>query len=152
MRNSDLMEAQAGTKGNPSPYLSMIPELPEFQVKDIPFLSNIPEIALTQLIGKAKTLTYVSKQVLAKEGYKANTVLIIFSGHVRIKCSDVWNHKEVIFQIKERRSGFGKIALLTDELRETADIAVEKTVFAIILKSDFENWLMKYPDLKFVSL
>jgi len=71
---------------------------------------------------------------------------------VRIKCTDVWNHKEVIFQIQERQSGFGKIALLTDELRETADIAVEKTVFAIILKSDFENWLMKYPDLKFVSL
>jgi len=61
MRNTDLMEAQAGTKRNPFPYLSMTPELPEFQVKDIPFLSNIPEIALTQLIGKAKTLTYVSK-------------------------------------------------------------------------------------------
>jgi signal-transduction protein with cAMP-binding, CBS, and nucleotidyltransferase domain len=151
MRNSELMETQAGSKGSPSPCLSMNPELPEFQAKNTPFLSNIPEIALTQLMGKAKTLTYVRKEVLDTEGYKANTVLIIFSGNVRIKCTDVWNQKEVTFQIQEPQSGFGKIALLPDELRENADVAVEKTVFAVILKSDFKNWLVKYPGLKFLS-
>jgi CRP/FNR family transcriptional regulator, cyclic AMP receptor protein len=152
MRNIEFMETRAETKGSPYPCLSMNPELPEFQAKNIPFLSNIPETALIQLMGKAKTLTYVRKEVLATEGYKANTVLIIFSGNVRIVCTDVWNQKEVTFQILEPQSGFGKIALLPDGIRETAEVALEKTVFAVILKSDFKNWLMKYPGLKLLSL
>jgi len=49
MRYIYLMEAQAETKGSPCPCLSMKPELPEFYAKNIPLLSNTPEIALTQL-------------------------------------------------------------------------------------------------------
>lgn len=152
MRNIDLLDAQVDAKGSPYPCLSIKPELPRFQAKDIPFLSNIPEIALTQLMGKAKTVRYLRKEVLAKEGYKANTVFIIFSGNVWLVCTDVWNQKEVAFQIQERQSGFGKIALLPDEMWEESVVTLEKTVFAFILKSDFKNWLMKYPRLKFVTL
>lgn len=68
MRANDLMKAQEGTKGITYPCcLSRKPERPEFHAKKIPFLSNIPEIALTQLIGKTKTARYLRKEVLTPE-------------------------------------------------------------------------------------
>ncbi len=152
MKNIELMESQAGIKDKVHQFLSMKAEQAESRAKSVPFLSNIPENALTHLMGKAKTVRYLRKEVLGFEGNKANTVFIIFSGEVKIVCGDDWNHKEVSFQIQEPRSGFGKIALLTDEIRDLSVITVAKTVFAVILKSDFKNWLMNYPELKFVYL
>ncbi len=96
-------------------------------------------------MGKAKTVHYLRKDVLGLETNKANTVLVIFSGEVRV-VSDDGNSKEVT--IRESHSGIGEVALLTDDLRATAEVTLKRTVFGVISTHDFKNWLVSYPSLK----
>jgi CRP-like cAMP-binding protein len=152
MNNMALMERQAAIKDRPHQFLSIKSEPVDFRAKNIPFLSNISEIGLTALMGKAKTVRYLRKAVLGSEGYKVNAILVIFSGEVRVVSGDDWEYKEVTFRIHEPQSGFGRIALLTDEMSSASVVTLEKTVFAAILKHDFKNWLMNCPGVKFSLL
>jgi CRP-like cAMP-binding protein len=60
--------------------------------------------------------------------------------------------KAAMIQVQEPQPGFSKIALITEELKSASAITLEKTVFAVILKSDFTNWLMNYPEVEFTLL
>jgi CRP-like cAMP-binding protein len=149
MKTMDLMENTFAIEGRPQQLKSVKPKSPDFQKNNVPIVSNIPEIGLTSLMGKAKTVRYIRKDVLGLETNKPNTVLVIFSGEVRVISDDDRKHKEATFHVPESQSGFGKIALLTEELRSASNIILEKSVFAVILKRDFKNWLMNYPKLTF---
>lgn len=127
----------------------------EFQVpqpKTIPFLSNIPEKALADLMGKAKVVRYIKKEVFASDGDKADALFIIFSGMAWAFISNEKEGREVRFQVQESSSCYGEIALLTDELRSVSVITLVRTVFAVISKQDFKLWLMNCPDAKFAFL
>ena len=70
--------------------------------------------------------------------------MVIFSGEVRVVSSDNEKHKEATFHVQESQSGFGKIALLSEEIRVSSIITLERAVFAVILKRDFKNWIVTY--------
>jgi hypothetical protein len=156
MKNIDLMESQAALSKRPHLFIPVKPEIksepPEFQATNIPFLANVPETAMTKLMGKAKTLRFLRKEIFESEGSRADMVSVIFSGDVQIVCGDEWKYKEINFQIPETRAGSGRIALLTDEMRSVSVINLEKVLFAVISKWDFKEWLSRYPELKFVFL
>lgn len=151
MKNIDLMENQAATKDRPYLFSSKEFDLPDFKGKNIPFLSNIPENGLADLMGKAKTIRYVRGEVMASD-CNTDSLFIIFLGKVKVGVGDAEKSQEVIFQIKDPSTCFGEIALLTDELRSVSTITIKNTVFAVILKKDFNNWLMNYLDVKFAFL
>jgi CRP/FNR family transcriptional regulator, cyclic AMP receptor protein len=152
MKNFYLKNNQPVFKGRSGVLLTKETQYPNFRAKKIPFLSNISEKALANLIGKAKTLRYTKKADIDSECNKANSIVIIFSGNVWVGNRNDRIGTGTMFQVEEPRSGYGKIALLTDELRTVSVITLEKTVFAVILKSDFTGWLMNYPDVEFTIL
>ncbi len=151
MKTMDLVET--APIGNKSQQLkSAEPKSPNFRANTIQILSNVPETGLSNLMGKAKTVRYLKKEVLGLESNKANSILVIFSGEVRVVSGDNEKHKEVTFHVQDSQSGFGKIALLTEGIRASSIVTLENAVFAVILKRDFKNWLAIYPDLKSVLL
>jgi len=152
MKNIDLMDSQAAINKRPHQFIPVKPESPEFQATNVPFLANVPETALAKLMDKTKTLRFLRKEVFESESRRADMVSVIFSGDVQIVCGDEWKYKEINFQIPEIRSGSGRIALLTDELRSVSVIYLEKVLFAVISKWEFKEWLSRYPELKFVFL
>jgi CRP/FNR family transcriptional regulator, cyclic AMP receptor protein len=106
---------------------------------------------MSDLMGKAKTIRFTRKTVVDSEA-NTNALLIIFYGNLSVRRVDAEFSNEVTIQIEEFRAGFGEIALLTDELRSAAVITLQKTLFGVIRKNDFNAWLMNYLDAKFAFL
>jgi CRP/FNR family transcriptional regulator, cyclic AMP receptor protein len=129
--------------------LSKEKKFPDFRAKNIPMVSNISEPALANLITEAKAVRYTRKTNINDEFNKANSLVIIFSGNVSVSNHLHNETRDTMIEIHEPRSGFGKVALLTDELRSASAITVERTVFAYIPKVDFVNWLKRYPEVDF---
>jgi CRP/FNR family transcriptional regulator, cyclic AMP receptor protein len=121
--------------------------LPDFKGKNVPFFSNIPVNGVTQLMGKAKTITYVRRSTLDSSVY-TDCLFIIFYGKVQVKRVDTESSNEVTIQIEEPNTSFGEIALLTDELRAITVITLQRTLFAVIRKNDFNTWLVNYIGVK----
>jgi hypothetical protein len=150
MKTMDIMET--ATIGDRHQQVkSAKPTLPDFQANTIQIVSNIPEIGLTSLMGKAKIVHYFRKDIVGLEITRTNSNLVVFSGEVKVVCGDDRKHKEAKFHVQESQFGIGKIALLPEEMWATSIITLEKAVFAVILKRDFKNWMVDYPNLKFVG-
>jgi CRP-like cAMP-binding protein len=121
--------------------------IPDFKGKNVPFFSNIPVNGVTQLMGKAKTISYVRRSVLDCV-FNTDCLLIIFYGKVIVKRVDAESSNDVTIQIEEPNISFGEIALLTDELRAITVITLQRTLFAVIRKNDFNTWLVNYIGVK----
>lgn len=152
MKNIDLNHNQSVFKDRSDLLLSKEHKFPDFRAKNIPFVSNISEKALAHLMGKTKAIRYTKKASIESEYNKANSLVVVFSGNVRVINYSHKANNGTMIQVQEPRSGFGKIALLTDELRSASTITAEKTVFAYILKNDFVSWLMNYPEVEFALM
>ena len=152
MKSNNPVKTPITFKDRSNLLLSREAKFPDFRAKSIPYLSKIPEQGIASLIAKAKTLRYARKTTIDLECNKANTLLIIFSGTVSVLSPYDSSCKGTIIQVQEPQSGFGKIALITDELRSVSSVTLEQTVFAVILKNDFIDWLMDYPDVEFTLL
>jgi CRP/FNR family transcriptional regulator, cyclic AMP receptor protein len=120
--------------------------------KNIPFLSSVSEDALTDLVGKAKTIKYPKQAIIVSEGDEANAFFIILSGKVRVFSSDDDKSKEVTLLTQEPGSCFGEVALLAHKSRSASVVTLEKTVCAVISKSDFLDWLKHYPEVAITLL
>jgi CRP/FNR family transcriptional regulator, cyclic AMP receptor protein len=151
MKNFNLMENQMNIKHKSHLFLTKEPDLPDFKGKNIPFLSNVSENGLAELMLKAKTVRYVRKEVIASEG-NPNSLFLLFLGKISVNRIDAEKSTEVKFQIQEPSSSFSEIALLTDDLRSVSIVTLENTVFSVILKTDFNDWLRKYLDVKLAFL
>lgn len=152
MKSIELIENQAVIRDRSHQLYLKEPKLSGFETKNIPYLSNIPEIALADIMGQSKTIRYIKKAIIVPENTKTNSVIIIFSGKAWVFCAGDQKSNEVMFQIQEPHSGIGELAVLTNELRSASVITMEKTVFAAVKKNVFINWLMNYPEVKFTLL
>jgi len=153
MNTIDAINNQSATRKPPDIILKKSDRV-DLQGKNIPFLSNIPENALANLMKKAKTLSYTKKATIGSVGIsnRADSLLIVFSGHVRVISRQAGNNMVAMIHVREPQLGLGKIALVTEEMRSSSLITFETTVFAAILKCDFINWLINYPDVDFALL
>jgi CRP/FNR family transcriptional regulator, cyclic AMP receptor protein len=113
-------------------------------LKKIPFLSKLTDEVLISLAEKAKSVKYPKQATIMMEGDESSSLYILLSGKIRVFSSDD-KSKEVTLLIQEAGSYFGEIALLSDEPRSASVATLEKTVCAVVSKSDFINWLMCHP-------
>ncbi len=111
----------------------------------IPFLADLPEDALQALAARAKVIKFPKKAMIIAEGDQTSSMYVILSGKVRVFGSND-KDKEVTLLIQEAGSYFGELALLSDEPRSAAVEAQEKTICAVIAKTDFIHWLKQHPD------
>lgn len=115
-------------------------------LKNISFLSSLPDDAISSLAGHAKAFKFPNHAVIISEGDETRSLYIILSGKVRVYTSDE-KSKEVTLLIQEAGSYFGELALLGDEPRSASVETMEKTVCAMISKDDFKHWLGNHPDV-----
>lgn len=143
---------QAEFKGKLPQFLPNDPRRPSLRSKNIPFLSGVPEKALADLMTKAKTVRYSRKSVLSQEGENNNALFIIFLGKIKVMKYGNEQSKAITVCIREPRLSYGEIALLPNELRSASVLTLEQSIFAVILQSDFLNWFVRYPNMKFATL
>jgi CRP/FNR family cyclic AMP-dependent transcriptional regulator len=115
-------------------------------LKNIPFFSDLDDEILQSLAAKAKPTKFVKQANIITEGDETRSLYIILSGKVRVFASDE-KSKEVTLLIQEPGSYFGELSLLTDEPRSASVVALEKTVCAVISKTDFLQWLKLNPEV-----
>jgi len=115
-------------------------------LKKIPFFSGLDDEVLQSLAAKAKPTKFVKQANIITEGDETRSLYIILSGKVRVFASDE-KSKEVTLLIQEPGSYFGELSLLTDEPRSASVVALEKTVCAVIAKTDFLQWLKLNPEV-----
>ncbi len=117
-------------------------------LKEIPFLSDLPDQTLLGLASLAKQNTFPKNSFIITEGDETNSLYILLSGKIRAFSSDAQG-KEVTLLIQTPVSYFGELALLSNQPRSASIITLEKTSCAIIAQSDFKKWLSGHPDVAF---
>ena len=117
-------------------------------LKEIPFLSGLPDETLSALASHAKQNTFPKNAFIITEGDETNSLYILLSGKIRVFTSDAQG-KEVTLLIQTPVTYFGELALLSSEPRSASVITLEKTRCAIIAQSDFKKWLFDHPDVAF---
>jgi len=117
-------------------------------LKEIPFLSELPDTTLSELASHAKINSFPKNAFIITEGDETSSMYILLAGKVRVFSSDSQG-KEVTLLTQTPISYFGELALLSNEPRSASVITVEKTSCAIIAQTDFKLWLSNHPDVAF---
>lgn len=115
-------------------------------LKNISFLSKVPDDAIAALAERAKSIRFPKQAIIISEGDETRSLYIMISGKVRVFTRDE-KSKEVTLQVQESGSYFGELALLGDEPRSASVETLENTVCAVISKDDFKHWLVSHPDV-----
>jgi CRP/FNR family transcriptional regulator, cyclic AMP receptor protein len=147
MDNFAQSHTQASIITNLHPFPSEEAELSVPQTKNIYLVPNISAEASTALMGNAKTLTYSKQTVIVSEGNEAHALYMIYSGQVRVFCADD-KGREVTLNIQGPGTYFGESDLLADQPSSSSVVSLEKVVCKVISKSDFNFWLINYPEVK----
>ena len=116
--------------------------------KNILFLSNVPDSALSTLIGTAKTLTYIRAGSLGPEIKKATDCYIIFFGKAQALIGSGGNTREVMIDIRDSGTGNGEIAVLSNDLLLDSVVTLERVLFAVVSQVDFRAWQLESPEMK----
>ncbi|MGD0962174.1 MAG: Crp/Fnr family transcriptional regulator [Methylomonas sp.] len=111
----------------------------------LPFLAEQSEEALENLAKKIREVKYKKKSYIINEGEMTNSLYFIFSGKVRVYCTDE-NAKEVILTTLMAGSSFGILSLLSNRPRSATVQALENTVCGVIAKADFLQWVQLHPE------
>ena len=115
-------------------------------LKEIPFLSDLPDETLSELASHAKQNTFPKNAFIITEGDETNSLYILLSGKIRVFSSDAQG-KEVTLLIQTPVTYFGELALLSSEPRSASVITLEKTRCAIIAQTDFKKRLFDNHDV-----
>ena len=117
-------------------------------LKTIPFFSELPNDAVSELVVHAKQHNYSKRTFIVNEGEDTNSLYILLSGKVRVFSCDSQG-KEVTLLIQTPVSYFGELALLSNEPRSASVVALENTSCAVISQTDFKKWLVCHPEMAF---
>ena len=151
MNHSAQIENQSAINGKFQPFLFRDTELPGEFPNRKSFLSHVSQYAFSELLGKAKNVTYPKKAIIVSEGDGSNSFFIILSGKVRVYSVDD-KGREITLNIQDSGTHFGELAMLNNEPRSVSIMSLDNTICAVISKHDFFDWLMRYPDAVFVFL
>jgi CRP/FNR family cyclic AMP-dependent transcriptional regulator len=110
----------------------------------VPIFSKLSDDSLAALAEHASTKTYPKGSIVIAEGESGNALYIIASGKVRICLSDEVG-KEVCLGTEEPGQFFGEYALLDGAPRSASVITEVKSVFVVISRQEFNQWLDDYP-------
>ncbi|MCH9697229.1 MAG: Crp/Fnr family transcriptional regulator [Gammaproteobacteria bacterium] len=110
----------------------------------VPIFSGLSTTALTTLAEHASTKTYTKNSIVISEGETGDALYIIASGKVRICLSDEGG-KEVCLGTEAAGQCFGEYALLDESPRSATVITESKSVFVVISRRNFNQWLDENP-------
>lgn len=117
-------------------------------LKAIPFLSDLSDDTLSELVSHAKRNTFPKHSFLFAEGEETNSLFILLSGKVRVFTCDEQG-KEVTLLVQTPVSYFGELALLSNEPRSASVVTLETCSCAVIAQADFKQWLTQHPNVAF---
>jgi hypothetical protein len=116
MKRNHLANKPITFKDRSDLLLSTEATYPDFRAKTIPYLSNVPEKAIADLMGKTKTIRYIRKQPIDSECAKPDSLVIVFSGNAKVISLYDGSCKGAMIRVEEPQSDFGNIALITDRV------------------------------------
>ena len=119
-------------------------------LKKIPLFMSLTDEVLLALSCKARPVQFPKNSIIMHQGEISQSLHIILSGKVRVYISD--EDKELFLQTQDLGSYYGELALFTNEPRSASVKALEKTVCAVIAKSDFIFWISQYPEVATILL
>jgi len=109
-------------------------------------LRDLPEVDLDRLGGLARVQTYDHGQTIFMKGDRAQGMMVVLEGCVRIGASSA-EGKEVVLNTIHPGEIFGEVALI-DGVERTADaVALETTELLILDRKDFLPYLESRPDI-----
>ncbi|HFD12578.1 MAG TPA: Crp/Fnr family transcriptional regulator [Crenotrichaceae bacterium] len=113
-------------------------------LQNVPIFSGLSNDCLASLAEHATTKTYQKHSIVINEGEAGDALYIIALGKVRICLTDEAG-KEVCLGTESVGQYFGEYALLDGAPRSATVITESKSVFVVISRLEFENWLDEYP-------
>jgi CRP/FNR family cyclic AMP-dependent transcriptional regulator len=113
-------------------------------LQEVPIFSSLGDKTLAALAAYATTKTYPKNAIVISEGESGDALYIIASGKVRISLSDEAG-KEVCLGTESTGQYFGELALLDTEPRSASVVTEINSVFVVISRNDFNQWLNEYP-------
>jgi len=117
-------------------------------LKHVSLFDGLSEAELSSIEALSQKRSYPKNSILINEGDESNSLYIIDSGRVKVFVSDK-NGKEFVLNTLSAGSDgyFGELALLDDDRRSASVITTEKSVLAILYKTDFEMLLADHPSI-----
>ncbi len=113
-------------------------------LQTVPIFSKLGDKTLAALAEQATTKTYPKNAIVIAEGESGDALYIIASGKVRISLNDEAG-KEVCLGTESTGQYFGELALLDTAPRSASVVTESNSVFAVISRNQFHQWLEEYP-------
>ncbi len=113
-------------------------------LQEVPIFSSLGDNTLAALAEHATTKTYPKNSIVIAEGESGDALYIIASGKVRISLNDETG-KEVCLGTESTGQYFGELALLDTAPRSASVVTEISSVFVVISRNEFYQWLEEYP-------
>lgn len=117
-------------------------------LKNVDLFSGFEDKDIDILCSHTITKTFAKNTIIINEGDESDSLYIILSGTVKIFLSDE-DGKEIILNTQAKGEYFGELALIDDAPRSASVMTLEDCKVCIILKSDFEAYISKHPEICF---
>ena len=115
-------------------------------LENLDIFKGLSSEALQPMTKKVVFRSYPKNTVVIEEGDFADSIYVIDSGRVKVYCSDKTG-KEFIMNTVGPGEHFGELALLDDDKRSASVRTLDKAIFCIIYKDDFNRVLDEYPNI-----
>jgi CRP/FNR family cyclic AMP-dependent transcriptional regulator len=112
----------------------------------VEIFEGLTQLEMDALTASSVTRSYPKNTVIINENDHADSLYLIESGRVKVDCSDK-NGKEFIMNTLTTGDHFGELALLDDDKRSASVRTMEKSIFCIIYKEDFNQVLTQQPNI-----
>ena len=117
-----------------------------FMLQHVELFKGLSQEELEALHDSSLNRSFPRNTVVIHENDPADSLFIIESGKVKVYCSDK-NGKEFIMNTQVAGDYFGELALLDDSTRSASVRTVEKSVFCVIYKEEFNRVLADHPKI-----
>ncbi len=115
-------------------------------LKQVEIFSGLSDTELEIIADSCISRSYPKNTVIINEDDFADSLYVIEAGRVKVYCSDK-NGKEFIMNTMGTGEYFGELALLDDEKRSASVRTLDKSVFLIMYKDEFNKVLAEQPNI-----
>ncbi|MBK8816667.1 MAG: hypothetical protein IPN42_14705 [Methylococcaceae bacterium] len=145
MSPNELIHGRSNMNEQLRPYFVRGRELSNTDSDYLPYFFRIPENSMDGLLKKIKIVRFLDIGRIENKSKNSNDVYIIFSGKVHIKTDE----KDRTFLIRETFPNHSEFALLAEDIARKSGVSLEKSVFTVLDKGEFINWLLNCSDFSF---
>ncbi len=115
-------------------------------LNQVEIFSGLSDAELEIIADSCISRSYPKNTVIINEDDFADSLYVIEAGRVKVYCSDK-NGKEFIMNTMGSGEYFGELALLDDEKRSASVRTLDKSMFLIMYKDEFNKVLDEQPNI-----